>query len=230
MTKITTYGYFDLLEALHEPGCAVCRLLKRDIERHLGAILYEFVLDHSVSGRFREARGLCSEHGYLLTERGNALGIATLYHAVIYDLLADTERMPARVPRLFGNDRGAAAAALAPKVPCSVCVYRDETAARLLALIPVHIHEEEFRTTYSASSGLCLPHVTELVKAAPPAVAQQFIALQRPIWERLKAELETFMRRSDFQYAHETIGAEGDSWRRATTLISGERGVARQED
>ncbi len=225
MTKITTYGYFDLLEALREPGCAVCRLLKRDIERHLGAILYEFVLDHSVSGRFRESRGLCSEHGYLLTERGNALGIATLYHAVLYDLLADTERTPIRAPRLFGGDR---ATPLDPKAPCSVCVYRDETAARLLALIPVHIHENEFRETYSASSGLCLPHVTELVKSAP-AVAQQFMTLQRPIWERLKAELETFMRRSDFQYAHETIGAEGDSWRRATALISGERGVTRQE-
>ncbi len=228
MSKITTYGYFDLLEALREPGCAVCRLLKRDIERHLGAILYEFVLDHGVSGRFREARGLCSEHGYLLTERGNALGIATLYHAVLYDLLADTERMPARAPRLFGGDR-ANAAPLEPKAPCSVCVYRDETAARLLALIPVHIHENEFRETYSTSSGLCLPHVTELVKASTPAVAQQFMTLQRPIWERLKAELETFMRRSDFQYAHETIGTEGDSWRRATALISGERGVARQE-
>lgn len=228
MTKITTYGYFDLLEAMREPGCPVCRLLKRDIERHLGAILYEFVLDHSVSGRFRESRGLCSEHGYLLTERGNALGIATLYHAVIYDLLADTERTPIRAPRLFGGDR-ANASQLEPKAPCSVCVYRDETAARLLALIPVHIHENEFRQTYSASSGLCLPHVTELVKAAAPTVAQQFMALQRPIWERLKAELETFMRRSDFQYAHETIGAEGDSWRRATALISGERGVTRQE-
>ncbi len=226
----TTYGYFDLMEALREPGCPVCRLVKRGIERHLNALLYEFVLDHKVSGRFRTARGLCSEHGYILTERGNALGIATLYHAVLYDLLNDTEKLPGGAPRLFGSPRvSAAASAMEPKAPCQVCEYRDETTKRLLALIPEHLNGGDFKAAFSASNGLCLPHVTDLVKILTPVDVNTFMNMQRPIWEALKAELETFMRRSDFQYAHEPIGAEGDSWRRAEALISGERGVTRQE-
>ena len=69
------FGYYDLIEAFSQSGCAVCRLVKRDVQRNLNAILYEFVTDGEIYNRFRASRGLCAEHGQMLMGFGNALGI-----------------------------------------------------------------------------------------------------------------------------------------------------------
>ena len=50
-------------------------------------------------------------------------------------------------------------------------------------------------------------------------------AIQTDIWTRLRAELNEFMRKSDFHNVGEVMGAEGSSWRRAVARLGGEHGV-----
>jgi hypothetical protein len=42
---------------------------------------------------------------------------------------------------------------------------------------------------------------------------------------RLKFDLSEFVRKYDYNNAHEAIGAEGTSWLRAVRQMSGEKGV-----
>ena len=39
----TPFSYFDLVETFPKPGCAVCTLTQRDVERHVDLMLYGFV-------------------------------------------------------------------------------------------------------------------------------------------------------------------------------------------
>ncbi|MFN8528293.1 MAG: DUF6062 family protein [Anaerolineae bacterium] len=228
---MTSPGYYDLLEMLPQPGCALCRLLQRDTARHLDTLLYEFVLDTKIQGKFRASRGLCNEHGHQLTRQGNVLGIAALYFAAFTDVLDVIDRNPVSSSgrgSLWKNEPSGSglAKALEPTGVCMTCKFRDENEARYLREISDHLHEEKFFDIYRSADGLCLPHFRALLRVIPSGEqAKRVTAAQRGIWQRLQDELSEFMRKSDFTNVAETMGAEGDSWRRAVARLSGEDGV-----
>ncbi len=230
---MTTFGFYDLIEAFGQGGCPVCRLLKRDVAKQLDSILYEFVLDQKIQRHFRDSKGLCSEHGHLLTQQGNALGIASLYFAVLYDLDESLGSTAAgegggrsRLRSYRGRGGAALANALEPTRPCMTCQMRDESEARYLTILAEGIHDPRLIAAYDGSDGLCLPHFRGLLRALPNAeTVTRVTRIQAGIWTRLKEELEEFMRKSDFHNKDERIGAEGDSWRRAVERISGEGGA-----
>jgi hypothetical protein len=81
---------------------------------------------------------------------------------------------------------------------------------------------ERGQTAYSRSVGLCLPHFVSAMDHGGPGLAT-VSAHQSATWERLEAELNEFIRKSDYQSSGEQIGTERDAWRRALLLLSGEQ-------
>src|SRR2546429_8463381 len=90
---VTPLGYFELIEAFPDSGCAICRLVLRDVDHLLDSLLYEHINDPDIQRRYRASRGLCNEHSWqLVRHKGNSLGIAILYGAVIDELLKIAEQ------------------------------------------------------------------------------------------------------------------------------------------
>lgn len=230
-------GYHDLLEMLPKPGCAICNLLRRDAERFLDALIYEFVTDPPTHKKFRASRGLCNQHSAGLTAiRGAALGVAILQGAALDEVMTVLASVPedalARSPfaRLMGAQGTAAGEALAeqlgPQAPCPACVQLAESQRHFVDTFGGHFHDPHLQTAYAASDGFCLPHVRQVLRAFKrPHDLRQFIAIQRQIWEKLAHELAEFQRKSDAHYGDEVIGAEGTSWQRAVTLLAGAPGA-----
>ena len=44
---------------------------------------------------------------------------------------------------------------------------------------------------------------------------------QKSVWQRLQADLDEFIRKSDQRFRDEPFGEERDAWRRALAAISG---------
>jgi hypothetical protein len=229
-------GYFDLIETLPQPGCAVCNLLVRDVEHYLDSFLYEYVNDPASHLAFREGRGLCNKHGWQLRNfTENALGIAILYNAALDEALTLIKQPPGSVmsptglARLIGVSAGRGGAALAdrlePTRSCPVCESFRESEERYIQILGEHLDDARVQEAYQNSVGLCLPHFRQALRAIRDAGALEWlITAQREIWGRLKAELEDFIRKNN-QYVAEPIGAERDSWLRAIGRLSGEAGV-----
>ena len=80
MTKTATY--FDLRDACQLPGCPVCRIEQRTVQRFLDALMYENVNDPGTRDRLRGSLGFCHEHAWQVANEmlGNALGMAIIYH------------------------------------------------------------------------------------------------------------------------------------------------------
>lgn len=223
----TTFGYYDLIEAFSQSGCAVCRLVKRDVQRHLDAILYEHVTDPRLHHRFRASRGLCAEHGQMFIQPGGALGITILYEAVVDELIktaqSATDLSPTRgLSRLRGKN-SAVPDALSPAQTCIACETEADSEARYADILGEHIREEKLGSAYRGSGGLCLSHFRHAVTNAKSAEnAKVLTAIQVEIWSNLRDELAEFRRKYDFQHVDEAMGAEGDSWLRAVRLVGGE--------
>lgn len=233
MTKPTSY--YALIEAFPAAGCAVCKLLLRDVDRYLDSVLYEYVLEPDTHKAFRAMRGLCNTHSWQLTHtRGNAVGIAVLYKAVVDEVLKEIARVPVKPEQRRGlarhftsaaADGSALSEALDPHEPCRACQLINSSETSYLNVFSEHISEQKFWAAYSASHGLCLPHLRMTLKLLKPPALRQVVDVQREIWERAKAELDLFQDRHKHENQGDTMGTEVDSWTRAIGYMAGENGV-----
>lgn len=231
----TSFGYFDLLEAFGQQGCAVCNLTLRDVHQHLDSLLYEYVTEPDTNDAFRRGRGLCGEHSWQLRQfKSTVVGVSILYEAVLDEVLQIVERATvtpqSRVARLLGTQNEQSASRLAdqlePETPCIACEVLQASEARYCQILRQQLGDSHLQQAYSDSEGLCLPHFRQLLREANGSeYVEWLVAIQREIWAKLKDEVNLFITKNDFNHAHEPIGAEGTSWQRAIARMAGEKGV-----
>jgi hypothetical protein len=236
--NLNAVPYFsDLRDAFAQPGCAFCGLVARSANRYLDVVLWEMVLDPELRSELNEARGYCSEHGWLLVRTGSALGVAILMQHVIKTLTTVVESNPVEgtsisiledVRRGLANDYTSKSTAplvaeLEPQTKCPVCTHVEDHERELADTLLEHLDETgALADDYRASDGLCLQHFRlSLTRAQSPAQARTLIAAQQSVWQRLHDELNEFIRKKDHRFKDEPFGSEKDSWRRALEAISG---------
>lgn len=226
--------FFELRDALGNPGCAICTLTVRRLNRYFTGLGYERVNDRGLRDRIRAARGFCATHGQRLQENRTALGTAIIQRDVLNTLRGDltAERSAGRgmMNWLMGAER-AATDPLAPQQACPACAERREAEQHYIAALVAHLNDDALYAALEGSAGLCTPHLRDTLRRAPNAPGhERFRQAQSTIWERLIGELDEFIRKHDHQFAHEPAGAENDSWARAVTLVSSHPLLGRRHD
>ncbi len=223
---VTPLAYFDLVESFAKPGCAVCRLVLRDVERFLGSVMYERLAESETHLAFRKARGLCNEHSWQLTKgKGNALGIATLYEVAIMEVIKTMKPTRFRDNK-SEHDGPTLADRLQPTGPCIACQLLADSEKDYVAELSRKIADPQLQDAYRASEGLCLPHFRQVLhKTRNRHHLEQLVEIQGAIWERLRADLHEFIDKNRHERMHEAMGPEGNSWLRAIEQLSGAKGV-----
>lgn len=223
---LTPLGYFDLIDAMAEPNCPVCRLLKRDASKLLTTLLYESVTQPETHAIFRQSFGLCNVHGWQMAEQGNVMSIAVLYSAVVDETLKQTKN-PANVSqRLRGmfnrTPQSDLSNAVTPDGDCPVCKRLDENQERYISVFVDKLTDERMMIAFESSDGLCLSHFRQIVALNSTEV---FVEMQRKKWQSVYDDMQEFIRKYDPTKADSAIGAEGDSWLRAIRQMVGEKGT-----
>ncbi len=224
MSKQTlTHLQRELRAVLVEPGCPLCRLVARDEKTFLDMLTYERMIDIPTREALQKARGMCTRHAQdWRALKGSALPIALVYHVAVKDLLRDTESPPGRGVFRKPVTGAQVAAQLAPTGPCPVCVLGEETAARYGAVLLNDIKEPEVQAALAQAGGLCIPHLRfVLARAGLSGKGPELLEVHRRIWIALQGELEEFLRKNDYRFVDEPMGAERDSWLRALYLLAG---------
>ena len=226
---------YNLLGACREPGCPLCQLEQQSVKRYLDNQFYENVNSPRWRDRLRASLGFCHEHAWLgVDERlGDALGYSIIYRDLLNSVLRQWESQATTLPerarkgRLPQPSRGwiqSLVEALTPQKPCPVCEQRNETTRTYLGVLLEQLHTQEMSSALQASDGLCLPHLRlAFDKARDGSAAEQLLQIHRPRLEGLKAELEEFIRKNDYQAVDEGFGKEGDAWLRAIAMVVGRR-------
>jgi hypothetical protein len=241
--------YHGVREALGKQGCPLCRLLARDADRYLDAVLWELVNDLGVRSELNQARGYCPQHGWMLVRAGAAVGIAILMRDVVQTLLDVLATNPVDdrpgsklrgvlrrldsddVPEFMRSQDKAQGPkrtlklvqALSPQAPCPVCARLEPREKDYVRTLVAHLEEPGgLAEAYRDSDGLCLSHFRLALASAPSTgAAQALVAAQQSVWERLHRDLGEFIRKNDQRFRDEPFGEERDAWRRALEAISG---------
>ena len=229
---------YKILEACLEPGCPICRLEQRGVERYLDNQFYENVNSPPWRDRLRASHGFCHEHAWLSVNQrlGDALGFSIIYHDIVNSLIKSLHQdaSPGRTSRrgsILGQgpeslrDRiEGVLAALRPKKRCPACEHREELNRDLLSALLEDLRSPEMMKSLETSEGLCLPHLRlALGSVSDGSAYETLLTLHRTKLESLKSELAEFIRKNDYQVIREGFGSEGNAWLRAISLVVGKR-------
>jgi len=227
---------YDLLQACQKPGCPVCRVEQGAVERYISNLFYESVNDIQIRERLRASLGFCREHARLAVDKnlGNALGFAIIYQDVINntlkqlgsDIVPPTTRrwstVLKRIPEQVSETVQRVLYALTPQKHCIACQQRERTLHLIIASLMESLHEPEMRVALQTSDGLCILHLKKTFEAVnDPDVCDLLLSIHREKLESLRGELAEFIRKNDYRFKDEGISAEGDSWRRAISKVTG---------
>ena len=234
-----TMSFYDLRDALAQPGCAVCRLKDGSVDRFLDNLLWESVNDPQRRREIRQARGFCPRHAWSLVRTSASLGVAIIMRDVLQTLLATVESgsfqasppwSMSRVQEALDRGKPAAATAelvaqLEPQATCPACVWAEKVEGVYLDEMLGHfLGEDGLLPDYESSDGLCLPHFRlALARVRDEQVFDALVNAQRAIWARLGAHLDEFIRKSDYRSQDEVWGEERDAWLRAVAALAGTR-------
>ena len=230
---------YNVLEACRAAGCPICRLEAQSVERYLDNQFYENVNSPKWRDRLRASLGFCREHAWLGVNKrlGDALGYSIIYHDMLNTILNQwagqgrpTDPSPGRRSRraqisdTLRNRIEKILTALSLRKRCPICEHRDETTRTLISVLLEELNTPEMRNALEASEGLCLSHwQLALEQAKDPSAAEALFNIQRQKLESLRAELEDFIRKSDYRVIKEGYGKEGDAWLRAIAIVAGRR-------
>jgi hypothetical protein len=149
----------DLLEALREPGCALCTLAARTRFRYLDHLAYESVNDLGLRAKLRHSLGFCNRHAWYLVETvREVFGAAIIYRDLLHSVLHRAARVtPTTGPGAFD-----------PSGPCIACVAERRSTGHGIATLVEMIDQTDVRAALAASEGLCAPHLGQALATARP--------------------------------------------------------------
>jgi hypothetical protein len=196
------------------------------LEEHVGdplsfSIIYQDVLGNVLKGlkSAQEGAGAGEQgskgEGELVSKGAGEQGGEGGWGRVKYSLRRMTggqSRQTAEIQRL-----------LSPPEQCLVCREQESATQIALKTLLKSIADPKMLEAVAESQGVCLPHVNQALQIAPDADSfAAIVRLSRQNLERLTGELAEFIRKNDHRFANERVGKEGDAWRRALRLASGE--------
>lgn len=236
-------AYHDLLDACKKGGCPICTLALQLVARYLDTTIYENVNNPSNRDAVVRARGYCNDHAWQLTEMHAGFGAALMYRDVLRHVAEELERPGAEGLAIFGEapDGGsllgrflAAGSPPAarehsvadPHRDCPACHERDRHELIFLGTLLEHLGDEAMAGALRAAGGLCFVHLDRVPAASRDnAAITRLLAIQRECLGALHEELSEFIRKHDYRFHEEGMGAEGTSWRRAIAMAAGQRRV-----
>jgi len=218
------FGY-DIVEALRQRGCPLCRVDAIDDRRWVDSFWREGRQDAATRRRFFAAGGFCRHHAWLLHRLAGAEGagaaIADIYGALadrdlawLAELRATLERRRRRHRRLRRASR------------CPACVALEAAADRKIHFFVELLAEASVRRRYESSDGLCFVHLAAAVEHARDTdedAARFLLDDWRKRLAQVRAQLGEFDRKRDHRYAAEPRGAEQRSWTDVIRRYVGER-------
>lgn len=232
--------YHDLIAACAQSGCPVCRLAQQSVMDHIRTLLSsESLIDPKIRQELRQALGFCPSHTWLMMDErlGDALGVSILYQDILKYALKQISEQTAPPSFLHGlarrlkrmvalNTASREKPGLTP-APCLACQMRDSTEALVLGVLVDGLADAAMRQALSASSsGLCLPHLSHALEMVPnPQAHQTLFSIGQERLEALRQELGEYIRKNDYRFREEPVGAEGHAWKRSTALTVGEKGI-----
>jgi len=215
-----------LTDALEEDGeCLLCLVEKKINENAVEYYTGAAMMEPDVRCETNE-KGFCPVHYKRMKEVGNTLSVALVLQTRIKELNALLKPDEIKKKRLFESKdkKGGCADNISSAMSsCAACerVSRqmDDCISNFAYLLSA---DEEFRTRFLKSKGLCMKHFEKAIKITDEKLREEMILHQKKEMERLLSDINRFVDKFDYRNADMPWGNAKDAPDRAIFKLRGE--------
>jgi len=229
--RLTPVIEADLSHALRQaPGCPICWVVEEEVNRAFRWFFIDNYNDISTLMAIAEHPALCREHAQRLLRDGNDALSMTFQFLILRErqglLHLRKQQNQGHLSTPWSVDRWLqwlrrGLTRFPPSRGCRFCRASEETGSTLLAVLLEKLLEEDWRSRYQVSFGLCRRHLREgLTQTVYPEVARFLLEEADRRLETLETEFELYFRRLDVQHADEPKGKEQQAWQEALRYFS----------
>jgi hypothetical protein len=235
----------NLLDAMQQPGCPICRLFRQASRRAVESFLWENVNEPDVRQGIIDSYGFCSPHTRMMAAQELYTSSIALGTNIIYEHLGritarELEQLRSAGGSSEGMDLGdrlrgwlknlglpvKGAKQLQPRGICPVCEVGNNAALNSLhVLCEEIISQNDVREKYLASDGVCLNHMRAAIELHSRRFPGGVRVLIDDTVERLNsqsASMKEYIRKSNWTYRDEkATEAEDTAWRKTLTFFTG---------
>ena len=244
---IDTIPVWDAMKL--EGECLLCALERRtelgEADRYLGASVMEPDVRIKVN-----SKGFCRKHHAMLFTMSNRLGHALMLESHMIEIREKMEKITAALQKSAGQlkDAGlgdklsgktkAAAAEIVKQAQaigkmgssCLMCETIEENMNRYLhTFFHLYQNDSDFRSRFTKSKGLCLPHMGRLLEAAAEelnakdlaAFTETLTRLEKENLDRIQEDISWFIKKFDYRYENESWKDSKDAVERTVNKTRG---------
>ncbi|MBN2352680.1 MAG: hypothetical protein JXD23_08950 [Spirochaetales bacterium] len=236
--ELETIPVWDAYRAGGE--CPVCILEKKNEAQNVKYFLGDSVMDPDTRVAANE-KGFCVYHSELLFEGGHKLGLALMTHTYLARFLADLRRKRAEEPDAKARSKRPSVEWPAFfRATRSACLFCERLAATIdryvFTIVYLYKKDEDFRKTFHASNGFCLPHLARALEMAEEnlsgAIREEFtrelLALEEKRLAVLEGEIDWFTQKFDYRNQDKPWGNSADALPRVLQKLKGHRFLDRK--
>ena len=225
--------YYDLLEALPQDGCVVCRLVDMAVRQYVDMFIYENITNLARREEIRLARGFCSLHTTIfMSGYGRLLSLAMIEQDILNDTLRQIEHAlgnPVKGGMLLSGMLRTTGKiireAILPSRQCPLCDYERSQEKVMLGTLLQFIDDPAMSEAFETASILCLPHyyVALGLRGIPGMGGRldRVVAKEQQGLKQLKQDIDEYVRKRNTLYEDEEMDREADAPTRAARLIGG---------
>lgn len=230
--------YFDLRDALAEPGCPVCARVLRAGHEVVAALAAVPSPGATARKNALAFRGLCNAHAWSIRQNAQqSVGLGEAYEGFLRGRIETLQREMARqdgeVRRPWSRWIHAVDEWVRASLPglrrirrCPACRAAQAVERRDLGLLLDLITDMEFARAFEASTGLCLPHLNLTLRLAPDHPnLPRLLEAHLPKVKRLHADLQDFLRQAKAPLVTPTQAEYDAIWGRVLEWTAGQPDV-----
>jgi len=214
--RVLDLGNYDVVAALRERGCPLCRVLSHADVRSMDHFIEEGGQLVETRTAFCEYGGFCRDHAWLFHRRAalmlTGVPVAKMYEALLRQDIARLER----IERALAQSQGRRPArTLLERRGCPACEGTTERLALKARGLVAALKEGDVRKSYRESDGLCVEHLDTVGSDAlgtDASVAAFLIGEHRRRLQELQARLAAYDRTRDYRFAAERTEADANAW------------------
>ncbi len=214
----------DILRALNQPGCPVCRVQREWSARFFYWLVNQnYYVEASVIA-LKESGGLCRAHAAELLELRAVYTTSVMCQYLVADAISKLQALvdqarqethkPSRKARRFSTT---------PTGECPACADEADIVQAATRELIAALDEEAVAEKYRAGDALCMPHFHRAVELASPSVVLLLAEAQIAKLNELARDFAEYFRKVDYRFAGEPKGDEQTAWQRAIARLAGEK-------
>lgn len=174
--------YFEVLHSFNAQECPLCFQIRNRIDRWFGNLLHENVNDPGFRKKFRKNHGFCNYHSYKFLSYNDGLAISLTHRDLVIDMVGELKARSTKYSARKKTNK------------CIVCELAKKAEVRYTSIIIEYLDDEEFKSKFLSSEGLCIPHYEILLmkmKLLPKWLTDFHIKRYREILAKLDRYLDS---------------------------------------